>query len=262
MKKALLLFLNLIVTTIISAQEYQNTTYYPDGESLEDKIQNPIANLASIPIDYKAVLNTKNENIVTIKPILPVKITKNWLLILQPEIPISNTPTVTGYQNGIGNTTLTGTVTKSKQSSFSWGVGPTLMFPAVNNQLGNNKLSIGPSVIALKQNQGFTYGVLLQNYFSVAGSSHSESVNLFHSQIILSKTLKNEWYIYSNPEISANWKASDNNRWTLPLGVGAGKLIKSNRYLPINLKAGVYKYIQHPTDADWQIQIQAAFIIK
>jgi hypothetical protein len=37
------------------------------------------------------------------------------------------------------------------------------------------------------------------------------------------------WYVTSSSIITANWLAASNDRWTLPLGGGVGKL-------PINLQ--------------------------
>ena len=34
------------------------------------------------------------------------------------------------------------------------------------------------------------------------------------------------WYATTSPNITANWKAANNNRWTVPLGGGFGKIFK------------------------------------
>lgn len=262
MKKITILIVSIVLSNIVIAQKYQSTTYYADGESLDDKVQNPIANMVSIPINYNLSTNDKNANVVNLQPVIPVELSKKWLLITRSIIPIMNTPTRNGYENGFGNITVLGAITPAKQSSFTWGAGPALMFPAINDKLGYDKFSIGPSVVALKQTNGFTYGLLLQNFFSVAGPSNTEDVNYLYTQVILSKKLKKGWYVYSSPNITADWNATSNKQWTIPLGAGAGKLITHNKYLPINLKAGVFKYVAHPSGADWLVQAQATFILK
>jgi hypothetical protein len=262
MKKHLLLALSVMFITILSAQENRTSADPEDGHSLEDKIQNPIANMVSIPINYNLSTNSNNSNVVNLQPVIPVELSKKWILVTRTIVPIMNVATSSGYENGIGNITFLGAITPAKQGSFTWGVGPAFMLPAVNENLGYNKFSIGPSVIALKQSNGFTYGLLLQNFFSVAGPSNVEDVNYLYTQVILSKNLKNGWYLYSSPNITADWNAPSGKQWTIPLGAGAGKLITHNRYLPINLKAGLFKYVASPTDADWLVQVQATFILK
>ncbi|MFL0354280.1 neuromedin U [Xanthomarina sp. GH4-25] len=262
MKKLVLLALNLIFISTLNAQENRTSADPEDGHGLEDKIQNPIANMVSIPMNYNLSINNDNTNVLNIQPVIPVTLSKKWLLITRTIVPFMNVPTQTGYKNGVGNVTFLGAITPAKESSFTWGAGPAIMLPTGVEGLGFEKFSIGPSVVALKQTNGFTYGLLLQNFFSIAGPSSVKDVNYLYTQVILSKKLNNGWYVYSSPNITADWNAPSGKQWTIPLGAGAGKLITHNRYLPINLKAGVFKYVAHPNDADWLVQAQATFILK
>src|SRR5690554_2608510 len=262
MRKHYLFTFGFMLASILNAQENRTSADPEDGHGLEDKIQNPIANMASLPFNYNLSINDKYTNVVNLQPIIPIQLSKNWLLITQTHLPFMNVPTESGYENGVGNVTFLGTLTLAKPSDFSWGIGPVFMLPTGVERLGFEKFSIGPSVIALKQTNGFTYGLLLQNFFSVAGPSSVEDVNYLYTQVILSKKLEKNWSVYSSPIITADWNAPSAKQRTIPLGAGAGKLITHNRYLPINLKAGVFKYVAHPTDADWLIQAQATFILK
>ncbi len=261
MKNHLLFAFAIMFASILNAQENRTSADPEDGHGLEDKIQNPIANMVSIPINYNLSINNNNSNVLNIQPVIPVTLSKKWLLITRAILPFMNAPSQSGYKNGVGNVTFLGALTPAKEGSFTWGAGPAFMLPTGVKGLGFEKFSIGPSVIALKQTNGFTYGLLLQNFFSVAGPSNVEDVNYLYTQIIISKKLKKGWYVYSSPNITADWNAPSGNRWTIPLGAGIGKLISHNWYLPINLKAGVFKYVEHPTDADWLIQVQATFIL-
>ncbi|MFD2551950.1 neuromedin U [Bizionia sediminis] len=262
MKIFLLIFSCLIVTHSVIGQNQDDYSPADDGKFLSDKIQNPIANLATLPIQYELITQSKNSNMVRLLPTIPVQLTNKWQLITHADVPIANMYTNRGYENGFGNIVLTATLTPTKETGTSWGVGPAIMFPSVNNELGFNNLSVGPSVTYLKQVKGFTYGLTVQNFFSVAGPSTNPDVNYLQTKLHFAKTLNNNWYVYTNPEITANWNAKASNQWRIPLGIGAGKLIEHSRYLPINVQAGVYKYVEHPTDADWLVQVKAAFILK
>jgi hypothetical protein len=262
MKRQFLCAFAMLVAIPLMAQENRTSADPEDGHGLEDKIQNPIANMVSIPMNYNLSINNDNTNVLNIQPVIPVTLSKKWLLITRTIVPFMNVPTQTGYKNGVGNVTFLGAITPAKESSFTWGTGPAIMLPTGVEGLGFEKFSIGPSVVALKQTNGFTYGLLLQNFFSIAGPSSVKDVNYLYTQVILSKKLNNGWYVYSSPHITADWNAPSGKQWTIPLGAGAGKLITHNRYLPINLKAGVFKYVAHPNDADWLVQAQATFILK
>jgi len=41
--------------------------------------------------------------------------------------------------------------------------------------------------------------------------------------------LPNLWQIGASPNITANWEADSDNRWTVPLGIGINKTVKIGR---------------------------------
>jgi hypothetical protein len=63
------------------------------------------------------------------------------------------------------------------------------------------------------------------------------------------------WYVTSSPIMTANWLAASNDRWTLPLGGGVGKL-------PINLQLQAFDNVLTPKrgGADWQLSFQVQFL--
>ncbi len=76
---------------------------------------------------------------------------------------------------------------------------PAIVIPtATSTQLGQGKLSFGPSVVALVQPGHWTFGVLVNNVFSVAGSSHRPSVNQMTLQYFITYNLKKGWNINSS----------------------------------------------------------------
>ncbi len=263
MKKfTLMLCFWLFLLSVYAQEKFGSDDYNSDLTSLEYKIQSPIANLAVIPLHYNLSISNENMNVLKLQTTIPTAISQKWLLINNVKIPVINAPSIRGYSNGFGNIQIMSVITPSKISNFTWGFGPAILFPSINKSLGFDKLSVSPTVVIIKQANTFTYGVRLQNFLSIAGNSNTEKVNFLNSEIILSKNLKNGWYVYSSPNITANWNAESNKQWTIPLGAGVGKLITQNRYLPLNLKGSVYKYVANSLDADWLIQVEASFIIN
>jgi hypothetical protein len=65
--------------------------------------------------------------------------------------------------------------------------------------------------------------VVLQNIWSLGGSGTNE-VNLFGAQYFLTYNLPKGWFIYSNATTSGNWLADNDNRWTVPVGGGVGRV--------------------------------------
>ena len=69
------------------------------------------------------------------------------------------------------------------------------------------------------------------------------------------------WYVTTSPIITANWLAASNERWTLPIGVGVGKIVKLGK-LPINLQLQAFDNVVTPnrSGADWQLRFQVQFL--
>lgn len=226
---------------------------------LANKIQNPVADLISLPFQNNTDFGEHNTNTLNIQPVLPFKMSKNWNLIARTIIPIVSAYDGFDRANGIGNITLSTFLTPAKPKKMIWGVGPTFMFPAIENKVGYEKLGIAPSAVAMYQNNGWTLGCLAQNFWGVAGPSAAADLNLFYTQIFVTKNLSKGWYVNSAPIITANWEANQDHRWTVPLGAGVGKLFTIGK-LPINAQIGGYKYLEHPGDADWQLRTQITLL--
>ncbi len=132
------------------------------------------------------------------------------------------------------------------------------MFPTVEQGLGFDKFGIAPSGVAMIQDNGWTIGILAQNFFGVAGNSNVD-LNLFYTQIFVVKNVGKGWYVNTAPIITANWEAPSNNQWTVPLGAGFGRLFKIGK-LPINGQLGFYRFIESATNADYQLRAQLVLL--
>ena len=69
------------------------------------------------------------------------------------------------------------------------------------------------------------------------------------------------WYVTSAPIITANWAAASDERWTVPIGGGVGKIIKIDK-LPINTSLQAFRNVvtPHRGGADWQLRFQVQFL--
>ncbi len=227
---------------------------------LANKIQNPVADLISLPFQNNIDFGDRNTNTLNIQPVMPFKINEKWNLVTRTIIPVISAPIgLNDRSNGVGNITLSAFLTPANSGKFIWGAGPTFMFPTIEDNLGYEKLGIAPSFAGLFQENGWTYGALLQNFFGIAGPSDAPDLNFFYSQIFVTKNLQNGWYVNSAPIITANWEADSDHTWTIPLGAGTGKLFTLGK-MPINAQVGAYKYLEHPTDADWQLRTQIVLL--
>jgi hypothetical protein len=125
----------------------------------------------------------------------------------------------------------------AKLHKLVWGAGPVFVLPtATSKVLGQGKVSMGPSVVALVQPGAWTLGALINNAWSVAGPSDRSSVNQMTLQYFVNYNLKKGWYLSSSPIITANWRAANGNVWTVPLGGGVGRVFRLG-FQPVNVAA-------------------------
>jgi hypothetical protein len=257
---------------------------------LQKAVQNPVASLISVPIQNNSNFGIgpfdRIQNILNIQPVIPLRASENWNLIIRWIAPIvwqpapgtanlevfgivENTPTYFAAQDvqksagvfGIGDMTPTFFFSPAKPHKVIWGAGPVFVLPtATSKVLGQGKLSIGPSLVVLVQPGKWTIGALVNNVWSVAGSGGRAAVNQMTWQYFLNYNLKKGWYISLSPIITANWKASSGNVWTVPVGGGVGRVFRLGKQ-PVNVTVQFYGNAARPSDGSpWGMRLQIAFL--
>jgi hypothetical protein len=236
-------------------------------EELAKIAQNPVAALISVPFqnnfnfgigpNHDAMLYNLN-----IQPVIPVSLSEDWNLIARSIIPILSlsgpgVPSVSGLGD-ITEELFFSPAGGSKK--FIWGVGPVFTFPtATDSRLGTSMYSAGPGIVALTMQGHWVVGAVLNNQWSYAGWG-SQDVNALTLQYFINYNISHGWYVVTAPLLTANWKASNDDRWVLPAGGGIGKLQKFGK-LPVNFQLAAYWNAITPKDgASWQLRFQATFM--
>ena len=260
--------ISLVVLLTLGFSQILNAQTEEEKASLADAIQNPIAALISVPFqnntDFGLEPGNQFKNVLNIQPVVPVGLGSKVNMIVRTIIPIISMPGQAVGQgdvriNALGDIALSLFFTPKKPGKLIWGVGPAIIFPTATDQrIASGKWSAGPSVIALIQPKGWTFGGLVQNTWSYAGWGANE-VNSFYSQVFITRNLPKGWYVNTAPIITANWKAPEGQQWLVPLGAGVGKLFRIGKQ-PFNGQVGYYYYVvsadQGPASPDWQLRVQ------
>jgi len=124
-----------------------------------------------------------------------------------------------------------------------------------------NVWSAGPSLVALAMPGKWIVGGAINNVWSFAGDEIRSDINFMIFQPFFNNNFP-KFYLTYSPIISANWKADSDDRWTVPLGLDAGKLVKSGGKLPVNLNASYFYNVVSPTyGPDWQIRVLVAVLL-
>jgi hypothetical protein len=242
-------------------------------DALRNAAQNPIASLISVPIQENFNFNNepgdRTQNVLNIQPVIPLKVSKDWNLIVRwitPIIyqPISVQPPTPAVQTsgvyGLGDMNPSFFLSPAKPGKVIWGIGPTFVLPTATNTtfLGQGKFSMGPSVVVLVQPPHWTLGFLANNLWSVAGHSNTNkpTVNQFLLQWFVNYNMKKGWYLTISPIVTANWRATGDNAWTVPFGGGVGRIMKLG-FQPVNISAQFYGNAVHPPGVSpWGLRLQ------
>ena len=139
-----------------------------------------------------------------------------------------------------------------------WGVGPVFLLPtASDSALGSEQWGAGPTAVALKQENGWTYGVLANHIWSVAGDDARANVNATFLQPFLSYTTKTYTTFSLNTESTYDWEAE---QWTVPVNVMASQLVKFGKQ-PVSFGLGYRDYVEAPDGGpDWGLRFVVTFL--
>ncbi len=236
---------------------------------LAQKAQNPVSDLISLPfqnnMNFDVGPRDETQNILNIQPVAPFSLTEKWNLITRTIVPIIWQPEFVpgrGRTTGLGDINFTGFLSPAEPGRIIWGAGPILQFPsATDDALGAGKWAAGPSAVFLMMNPPWVNGVLVNNVWSFAGSDTRRDVNQMLIQPFANYNLPDGWYLVTAPIITANWEADSGNRWTLPIGMGAGKVFRLGR-LPLNCSVQGYYNLDKPaTGGDWTLRLQVQVLL-
>jgi hypothetical protein len=101
---------------------------------------------------------------------------------------------------------------------------------------------------------------IVANWKSVGGDEARADVNTFYFQYILTYFLQNKWYLSTAPINLANWEAEKDQRWTIPVGGGVGKMFNVGK-MPMDFQTQAFYNVVRPDLApEWQWRVQLKLI--
>jgi hypothetical protein len=103
-------------------------------------------------------------------------------------------------------------------------------------------------------------GGLVRQLWSFAGDSDRKDVNQLLLQPFVNYNMEDGWYLSSSPIITANWEADSDDRWTVPLGGGFGKIFRIGNQ-PMNAQLQGFYNVEHPRyGPEWVMRFQLQFL--
>jgi len=238
----------------------------PQAAELAKQLQNPVAALISVPIQNNWDFGIGPANAMrytaNIQPVVPLTLTKDWNLIIRTIMPViyAESPVQGGSDHsGLGDITQSFFLSpKAPVGGWILGAGPVALWPtATDDALGSEQWGAGPTIVALQQKNGFTYGALANHIWSYAGNDGRAAVNASFIQPFVAFTSKTFTTFGMNTESTYNWQAE---QWTVPLNFSVSQLVKIGK-MPVQFQLGYRYYVEKPDGGpDWGLRFTITFL--
>ena len=225
-----------------------------DANKLAQELANPVSNLWSLQFQFNnfQLTNDRWNYNLNFQPVMPVSLTSDLNLITRPVIQVYNS---VPYTDSLGNeqrTTNFGDWTQlellSPAHSGHWllGAGPTFIFPTAGSvYTGQGKWQVGPAVVVAYMDKKFIAGLFPQQWWSYAGDPTRPNTSQMNLQPIFNLFFEGGWNFGYSGNILVDWEAPSNNRWTVPIGLGGGKVVKFGR-LPVKISLAAQYMVTQP----------------
>ena len=275
----------------------QNAQAEKTMEQLAQEMSNPLAQIWNLSFqnNYTKIKASEKIGVVTahgedyvnttlFQPVLPIPLDNGMTAFARPVITYINAPTTVAVKPNnptditafggdrearLGDLILPMGVGVVKVKGWSYGVGATFIFPTSQHKVAaSHQYQVGPTALALYANDSWTVGTHIQHWWGVAGDSEfdentDKSANHTDIQYFIIYNLPHAWQLRASPHITVNWNASANNKLSLPLAFGVGKMIKIGP-MPVQLMAEYQQDVIIPEyiESEKTLMVQANFIIK
>jgi hypothetical protein len=236
-----------------------------DAEAIAKKLANPIGALISVPFQNNTDVgigdHNGSRNTLNFQPIVPFSLSAEYSLITRYIVPVIAQYDITGegtQEIGLSDALVSGWISNAVvENGFVWGVGAAFLIPtATDDFLGTKKFGVGPTVIFLQQKNGWTYGVLMNQIWSVAGDENRTDVNQMYLQPFLTYNWKSGAGLTVNSELTQNWEAGTTNAF---INIMAGGLVKFGNQL-VQLQVGPRIHVAAPEGSKSKFGVRAAAI--
>ena len=260
MRKQQLLSISLIAFAILF---FTTPGFAQSEEDMAKAAQNPVANMYSFPLQNNTIFGvgpySRTQNVLNIQPVIPIPIGSKINLINRIVMPIITQPSFTedNSSTGLGDFVYTAFLSPSNAGKVIWGLGPVFQLPTSSGaEFGSGEFGVGPSLVVLTMPGDFVVGAVVNNIRTFGDIQE----NKFFFNYFVNYNFPT-WYLVSGPIVTANWNAADGQKWLVPFGGGAGKIVKLGGKLPVNLNAHIYYNAVKPDGiGDWQTRFQMVFM--
>lgn len=251
---------SVLAATSVGAQEQSDS-------ELANKLSNPVSNLISVPFqfNYDCCAGPKNGDRITlnIQPVVPFSISDNWNLIVRTIVPVvdqQETFAGQGDHFGLGDTTQSLFFSPNPgPGGIIWAIGPAFLWPTgTDSTVGSRKWGAGPTGLILKQQNGWTYGMLANHIWSYGGEHDHPNISSTFLQPFVGYTWPDTTGITLNTETTYDW---ERDHWTVPLNLMVSHIYKfGSQRVSFQLGGRYYASTAAPDGARWGARFAVVFL--
>jgi hypothetical protein len=239
-------------------------------QSLAREAKNPFADLINLQLFYDANLRVSPANetqqVLIIQPLIPFELNADWILITRTILPLIEQPGSVpgeGWIRGLADTQVAAFLSPTRAGSLVWGIGPVFQLPSASNDaLGQGRWGAGPGAGVQWSGTQWTLGALILNIWSFAGDARRPAFNQMQVQPTVNYNFRDNpnRYLSFSPTITANWEAAGDERWTVPISLGLGQLLKFG-HQSVNLQVTTYyNAVAPPGSGHWTLELLVQFL--
>ncbi len=243
-----------------------------DESAIAKESQNPVGNLTILPLENYTNFgfgpHEGTQNILEFEPVVPVHLGSDWNLVNRAVIPVVWNPDLAPFPSvpqAIAPVEYEAFFTPSRAvDGWTVGAGPIVELPtATSPTVGSSVWGLGPTAVVVKTTEHVVAGLLANNVWSLGGVESGPGGKRYASMLLepfFNYNFGHGWFVASAPLITANWD-TPGRKWTVPLGLEGGRIIKVGGKLPVKLSLGGYYNVVAPQyGARWTIQSVVAVI--
>jgi len=225
-----------------------------DVTQLAKQTQNPVGDIITIPFQFNfnsgGGLADETYFNLNIQPVIPIHLTPSLNMIARTIIPVNSFPGSEGTRfSGFGDIQQQLFFTPAKPGKVILGIGPQFSFPtATAEPAETGTWAAGGAALVVLTPGPWVVGALVTQVSPLTDRGGPPRTNIFSLQYFINYNFGKGWAIGTSPTITANWDASVDDRWTVPLGMSISRTFVFSRQ-PMTLSVQYYHTVQRPDSA-------------
>src|SRR5208337_1733534 len=240
-------------------------------DDIAKESENPIGNLTILPFEnytnFQVGPNKGTQNILEFEPVVPIHLNADWNLINRAIIPVVWNPDLSpapSVPQAFAPTDFSAFLSPHLSNGWTVGAGPVIQLPtATSPTVGSSVWGLGPTAVVVHTSEHIVAGLLLDQLWSLGGVETGPGGKRyagFLAEPFFNYNFGHGWFAFSAPIITDD-EDHAGRKWTVPVGGGAGRIIKLGGKLPVKLSLGAYYNVVTPQyGARWQIYSTVAVI--